>query len=325
MPDLPSSPFTSLSPAPSRARAQRAGPEARAFAILDATLPVAPLLHLTFEHLTLEADALLVLGGALLEGSALHTWHPAGDRPLFYLEYSARPFGDAYVRNIHAKAALIRAGAARGEMRWRPLAAAERLVVIVLCASVPLALQRTLTDWYGAPDGGIYRLVERHTETWVLDLRRLPARDGTAVLRFLRPTRSIAVLRAMLRHLRDDSTLGTHYRNRLFEAIQSGAIDMNEEQRIATWDEVEAIGFDKGIVIGEASGIAIGEANGIAIGEANGIAIGEASGIDKGRTAFLTMAERLGAPADLISLWNKLDSLTDLSAELEAWLVQRGS
>jgi len=27
----------------------------------------------------------------------------------------------------------------------------------------------------------------------------------------------------------------------------------------------------------------------------------------------------------LISLWNKLDSLTDLSAELEAWLVQRGS
>ncbi len=75
----------------------------------------------------------------------------------------------------------------------------------------------------------------------------------------------------------------------LFPLIQTGALDMNQQQRIATWDEVEAIGSEKGE-----------------------------------RKALLKMAQRLGAPKELMLEWQSIEAVDVLTEAVVAWLKAKG-
>jgi hypothetical protein len=93
--------------------------------------------------------------------------------------------------------------------------------------------------------------------------------------------------------LHSDPDLGTHYRDRLFRAIQTGDLDVNQQQqRIYTWQEVVTIGEERGITIGE-------------------------------RKALLALAERMGASAEQLAQWAAIEDPAVLSAAVEAWIARR--
>jgi hypothetical protein len=264
--------------------ARRTGPEQRALTILDATLPARILKHLGFDGTTLEADAVLDVDGDLLERSALHRWSVRGQRALVYLEFAARPFDERYLLRTMLKAAYVRQGSAHHSPGWTPSTAHEPLLVVLLCASMNAAMRAMFDRWYGCPQDGMYVHRERHVVTSVVDLRRLPVDDGTSVLRFLRPTRSLHIWRKLIRHLHDDRSLSTDYRNRLFDTLESGVLDMNTQQRTWTWREAMAEGA---------------------------------------RRATLALAASAGASPEQLQAWRSLVDPEQMQQQVGAWLAKR--
>jgi hypothetical protein len=88
--------------------------------------------------------------------------------------------------------------------------------------------------------------------------------------------------------LHDDRSLSTDYRNRLFDTLESGVLDMNTQQRTWTWREA------------------------MAAGEANGA-----------RRATLALAASAGASPEQLQAWRSLVDPEQMQQQVGAWLAKR--